>query len=108
MLGWSAFTAVAVTILVYLLNYPLAKYDVYVRCSVGFPWAVNSNDSEIVDAPELESVRPEDEHCERAIPEHPFPQVLRLGCVYALSLPRILWFLARVLIERRGGRVPLE
>ncbi|KAI0749685.1 P-loop containing nucleoside triphosphate hydrolase protein [Daedaleopsis nitida] len=28
-LGWSAFTAVAVTIIVYTLNTPLAKYDVY-------------------------------------------------------------------------------
>nr|VWP00151.1 Trehalase (EC (Alpha-trehalose glucohydrolase) [Ganoderma boninense] len=28
-LGWSAFTAVAVTVVVYLLNYPLAKYDLY-------------------------------------------------------------------------------
>ena len=30
-LGWSAFTAVAVTVVVYLLNYPLAKYDLFVR-----------------------------------------------------------------------------
>ncbi|TBU62826.1 P-loop containing nucleoside triphosphate hydrolase protein [Dichomitus squalens] len=28
-LGWSAFTAVAVTVVVYLMNYPLAKYDIY-------------------------------------------------------------------------------
>ncbi|KAI0636054.1 P-loop containing nucleoside triphosphate hydrolase protein [Trametes polyzona] len=28
-LGWSAFTAVAIVLVVYVLNYPLAKYDVY-------------------------------------------------------------------------------
>ncbi|KAI0775079.1 P-loop containing nucleoside triphosphate hydrolase protein [Trametes elegans] len=28
-LGWSAFTAVAIVVVVYILNYPLAKYDVY-------------------------------------------------------------------------------
>ena len=28
--GWSAFAAVAIVFVVYILNYPLAKYDVYV------------------------------------------------------------------------------
>ncbi|KAL7279294.1 hypothetical protein ACG7TL_007135 [Trametes sanguinea] len=28
-LGWSAFAAVAIVLVVYILNYPLAKYDVY-------------------------------------------------------------------------------
>ncbi|KAI0671861.1 P-loop containing nucleoside triphosphate hydrolase protein [Trametes maxima] len=28
-LGWSSFTAVAIILVVYVLNYPLAKYDVY-------------------------------------------------------------------------------
>ena len=33
-LGWSAFAAVIVTIVVYLLNWPLANYDIYVRSIV--------------------------------------------------------------------------
>ena len=30
-LDWSPFVAGAVTVVVYLLNYPLAKYDLYVH-----------------------------------------------------------------------------
>lgn len=33
-LGWSAFAGVAVVLVAYVLNYPLAKYSVHVRLKV--------------------------------------------------------------------------
>lgn len=31
-LGWSALAGVVVVLVAYVLNYPLAKYNIYVRC----------------------------------------------------------------------------
>ena len=81
-LGWSALTAVGVTIIVYLLNYPLGKYDVYVRgdaLSRDKPPKTQNPPSIVAHAPKLEGGRPADEHRERAVPERPLPQILRLG-----------------------------
>ncbi len=40
-LGWSAFAAVIVTIVVYLLNWPLATYDIYVRSDTHGDWGLD-------------------------------------------------------------------
>lgn len=35
MLGWSALSGVVVVLVAYTLNYPLAKYNIWVSCSTG-------------------------------------------------------------------------
>jgi hypothetical protein len=42
-LGWSAILGVGVVLITYVLNYPLAKYNIYVRSRLIFGGDVNTD-----------------------------------------------------------------
>lgn len=79
--GWSFLAGVVVVLVAYALNYPLAKYNIFVSqatSSVGLP-----DDQAIAGfATKLEGEGLKDEWRERTLPEYSFPEVLWLGCVY--------------------------
>lgn len=79
-LGWSAFAGVAVVIVAYILNYPLAKYNIYV-CLAVILFRRLSNitaDHETI----MGCPRSTHESRQRAFPERPLSQILWLGCAY--------------------------
>ena len=81
-LGWSSLAGVVVVLVVYTLNYPLAKYNVYVR--------IQDNTREIsIDlegslpvldySPIVEGEGQEDEFGQWTFSKYPIPQVLWMG-----------------------------
>lgn len=71
-LGWSSLMGVAVVLIIYVLNWPLAKYSIYVRLSDCF--ASIRHHYVTLDHPKpFTSKGCSHESRQRAVPEYPFP-----------------------------------